>query len=126
MNLTILQGTYAICRFSTNETIPQQIYASSFYSITKTVEEISIVVEESLVPDKTSKVEKNWRIFKVEGPLDFGLTGILNSLTRPIAEAGISIFAISTFDTDYIMVKESKLDLVVEVLEKSGHVVTRN
>lgn len=125
MNLGLLQGTYAICRFSIHDVIPQKIYSSDFYSITKTIDELSLVVEESLAP-ADAKQESDWRVLKVEGPLDFGLTGILNSLTKPLADAGISIFAISTFDTDYILVKGSKLDLAAEMLSKSGHVVTHS
>ena len=123
MNLSVLPGAFAICRFSSNTVIPQTIYASSFYAITKTAEELSLVVESTHAPENAIKIEKSWKILKVEGPLDFALTGILSALIKPLAEAEISIFAISTFDTDYIMVKEEKLELAVNVLKNLNHAV---
>ncbi len=69
------------------------------------------------------KKESDWRILKVDGPLEFSLTGILASVAGPLAKAGISIFAISTFDTDYVMVKSEKAEEAVKVLTKAGHIV---
>ena len=67
------------------------------------------------------KVEPKWRCLKVKGPLDFALTGILASLANPLARAGISIFAVSTFDTDYLLVKEGDLERAAEALSIAGH-----
>lgn len=86
-----------------------------FFSITKTQDELSIVCSEEIVPQNV-KVERGWRCFKVEGPLDFGLTGVLSSIAQPLAQAEISIFAISTYDTDYIMVKKENLQKAIMVL----------
>ena len=76
--------------------------------------------KQSDVPEGV-KCEKGWRCLKVEGPLDFGLTGILASLAQPLAEAKISIFAISTFDTDYILVKDENFKAAVLALSSAGH-----
>ncbi len=87
----------------------------TFFSITKTQDELSIVCVEDKVPQSV-KVEGGWSCLKVEGPLDFGLTGILSSLAQPLAQANISIFAISTFDTDYILIKKENLQKAIAVL----------
>lgn len=105
----------AICRMEKNSQIPSWAKKSSFFSISKTDDELSIVCEEKNVPAEI-KSEKNWRGLKVEGPLDFSLTGILASLANPLAAAKISIFAISTFDTDYVLMKNEKLGAAVKIL----------
>ena len=104
--------------------IPAWALGGDFYSVTKTDEELSIVCDASAIPSDAEanlKTEKNWRALKVQGPLDFALTGILAKLTEPLATAKISIFAVSTFDTDYILVKSETLDRAVEVLKQAGH-----
>jgi hypothetical protein len=78
------------------------------------------VCREGVVPPGT-KCDTGWRIFQVAGPLDFSLTGILSSIAGPLAEAGVSIFALSTFDTDYVMVKAQDVDQAARVLEAAGH-----
>lgn len=99
--------------------VPIQVYQSCFCSISKSDEELSIVCETGLAP-KSHKIEKNWRLIKVVGPLDFSLTGILASLAHPLAEHKISIFAISTFDTDYLLVKDDKLEQAKNILKDKG------
>ena len=86
----------------------------NFWSLTRTAEEISLVSE---IETNTSFVQTEgpWVLFQVEGVLDFGLVGILNSLTKPMADAGISVFVISTFNTDYILVKSDIADTAEEV-----------
>jgi hypothetical protein len=69
------------------------------------------------------KAEKDWRCLQVVGPLDFALTGILASLLIPLAEAGVSMFAISTFDTDYLLIKETTLEVAITALRNAGHYV---
>lgn len=78
--------------------------------------------EEAAVPAEIH-CEPGWRALGVEGPLDFGLTGVLSSIAQPLADAGVSIFAVSTFDTDYVLVRESSLVAAVRALEGAGHVV---
>src|SRR5689334_16436306 len=116
LTLSVMPLLLAVVRLNTSSNIPPwAVEKGDFFSITKTSDELSIVCSEDKVPQDV-KVEKGWRCLKVEGPLDFGLTGILSSLAQPLAEAKISIFAISTFDTDYIMVKNENLQKAVAVL----------
>lgn len=123
MNLTLSVSpeTFAVCRLEANATIPEWIDHNSFFSITRTKDELSVVCLEKDVPAQV-KSEKNWRMFKVEGPLDFALTGILASLAQPLADAKISIFAISTYDTDYLLVKDEKLQAAFDVLGSFCHI----
>jgi hypothetical protein len=119
MNIKIIERDFSVCRLSPDSIIPDWALKSSFFSISRTSTELSIVCEMSLVP-KNVKVEAGWRILKVEGTLDFGLTGILASIANPLAKAQISIFAVSTFVTDYVLVKKDKLDQACRALTSSG------
>ena len=116
ISLKALPIKLAICRLEKNAPIPDWALKHDFFSITRTDEELSIVCPESLVP-KSVKAEKGWAVLKVQGPLDFGLTGILSSLLTPLAKNKISVFALSTYDTDYILVKEHAIDEALEILK---------
>lgn len=117
LTLSVMAIPLAVVRLDVSSSIPNWgIEGAEFFSITKTREELSIVCPEEKVP-RDAKSEKGWRCFKVEGPLDFGLTGILSSLAQPLAEAKVSIFAISTFDTDYILVKKENLQKAIDILD---------
>jgi hypothetical protein len=120
--LTLLPEFLAICRLESSQQMPGWSDSSRFLSITRTQEENSIVCEQSLVPPEVL-CESDWRALKVAGPLDFSLTGILTSLLTPLAKAGLSVFAISTFDTDYVLIKHSSLELAITVLRAAGHQV---
>ncbi len=124
LTLSILPDTYAICRLSKNAAVPAWAFSGEFFSITRTTEELSIVCKQADI-SKATKCEKDWRCLKVEGTLDFSLTGILVSLAAPLADARISIFAVSTFDTDYLLVKENHLENAVKVLSADGHLINR-
>lgn len=115
LSLSILPGRLAVCHLDKNDSIPPWATDDTFFSISRTDDELSVVCHESKVPDDI-KSEKNWRALKVIGPLDFSLTGIIASLANALSEAKISIFAISTFDTDYILVKNRNLEKAVKVL----------
>ena len=121
LQLKIQNGGYGVCKLSVKENIPDWT-KGNFISITRTDEELSIVCEEKYIPGNT-KCEKGWKCLKVMGPLDFSLIGILSALTRPLAIACISIFAISTFDTDYLLIKKDMLKKAVEVLSNKGHII---
>ena len=108
MNLEILPDTFAICRLDAAAPIPAWA-RGDFISITRTRDELSIVCAQINVP-RDVKCERAWRALRGIGVLDFALTGILASLATPLADAGISIFAISTFDTDYLLVKQNDFD----------------
>lgn len=124
LTLAVLPGTYAVCRLDGGATVPGWATSGSFFSVTRTADELSVVCEQGAVSEGVL-CEGGWRCLKVRGPLDFGLTGILASLALPLAEAGISIFALSTYDTDYIMVKATDLEEAVAVLSGSGHTITQ-
>lgn len=119
LKLTVLDGKYTIHRFSPESDIPA--LTGNFLSITRTDDELSIVCDAD-IPLKSEKSERGWACIKVLGPLDFGLTGILARIASVLAEAEISIFAISTYDTDYILVKKEKLAKAKEALLEAGYV----
>lgn len=116
MKLQELPSIFAVCRFEPTSEIPAWVTNSRFFSITRTTDELSIVCEQPLVPIGV-KSENDWRAFKVVGSLDFSLTGILASIAQPLAEAKISIFAISSFDTDFVLVKSADWVRAHEVLQ---------
>jgi hypothetical protein len=120
LGIRILHEDFAICRLGKDEAVPHWASNGIFFSITRTAEELSVVCPESLVPAGIKK-EEHWKCLKVEGPLDFSLTGVLSSLTEPLARGGIGVFALSTYDTDYLLVKKDKLDATVDILVKEGH-----
>ena len=121
--LTLVDGRFAVCRFDPQEARPAWVSEADFSSVTRTAEELSIVCRENLVPEDVMR-EAGWACLKVEGPLDFSLTGVLASLAGPLAEAGISIFAVSTFDTDYLLVKAHDLEDAAVALRQAGHTVS--
>ncbi len=122
LTLSIQPDTLAICRLDPAAPIPSWVTTRDFVSITRTRDELSIVCAQRDMPAGI-RCERDWRALKVDGTLDFALTGILASLTAPLADAGISIFAISTFDTDYLLVKETNLQRTIAVLSQAGHQV---
>jgi hypothetical protein len=116
--LSILPEKLGIFHLSKNSPIPSwAIENSAFSSITKTSDELSIISPQEKIPGGIL-VEKNWRAFKVKGPLGFTLTGIVSSLSAPLAKAKISILYISTYETDYILVEEKNLDKATKILGK--------
>lgn len=100
--------------------------AEGFVSLTRRAEEVSLVTVEEAVPRGEAvavRSQGGWRLLELEGPFDFGLTGILLSVAAPLAEAGVGIFAVSTFDTDVVMVQEEQLERALAALQGAGHVV---
>jgi hypothetical protein len=120
LKLRLLPGTFAVCRLEPDAALPAWALAGDLVSITRTPDELSIVCPESLVPNGIL-AEKSWRCIKIRGPLPFSMTGILASLVNPLAEAGVSLFAFSTYDTDYVLVKDATLERARTVLTKAGH-----
>ncbi len=122
MQLIVLPDKFAVCRLLSSENVPSWVWGNkSLLSVTYTADELSIVCASENVPDDV-QCERLWGAMKVQGPLDFALTGILAALAGPLAEAGIAIFALSTYDTDYILVKEDTLQQAVMVLRQHGHI----
>ncbi len=124
LELLILDERLAICRLGPREIVPSWAARGGFFSITRTHDELSVVCPEEAVPADV-RAEKDWRCFRVAGSMDFSMVGVLASLTTPLAEAKVGIFAISTFDTDYLLVKEDDLNGAIEALVAYGHVVSR-
>lgn len=120
LQLRLLDERLAVCRLPPGAPWPAWLPASGFVSVTRTPAELSVVAAEAAVPVAV-QAERGWRALEVAGPLDFALTGVLASLATPLAEAGVSLFAVSTFDTDYILVKESALEAAIHALSAAGH-----
>jgi len=115
LTLSILPEKLGICHFDKNSEIPEWAKDINFCSITRTNDELSIVCPQTKIPAGVL-AERNWRAFKVKGPLGFSLTGIVASLSRPLAKAKISILYISTYETDYLLVEEKNLGKAREIL----------
>jgi hypothetical protein len=119
--LTLLPGRLAVCRLGAQEPLPDWP-RGELTALTRTTDEISIVCAEECVPPGI-QIEAGWRALKVAGPLDFSLTGILAAIAAPLAAAEISIFALSTYDTDYVLIKETHLADAIRVLSLTGHTI---
>ncbi len=117
--LNILSDTFAICRLNAATPIPKWANGR-FVSITRTPDELSIVCEQDQIPNSV-QAERGWRVLQIAEKLDFSLTGVISKLTTVLAESKIGVFVISTFDTDYILVKERDLERAVEAVKRAGY-----
>ena len=122
LSLTVLKGALAVVRLPANAGLPWWAVASDFLSFTRAPDETSLVCEARYVP-QGERAERGFSALCVAGPLPFEATGILSSLAEPLARAGIPIFAISTYETDYLLLKQSLLPEAIEALEAAGHTV---
>ncbi|MGD8992773.1 MAG: ACT domain-containing protein [Desulfobacterales bacterium] len=120
LSLKILPDRMSVCRYEPTAALPDWIDRSAFYSITRTEKELTLVCREALVPPGT-KCESGWRCFCVEGVLDFSEIGIIFSISQPLANIGVSVFTISTYGTDYFLVKEKELAKAVDALRAAEH-----
>jgi hypothetical protein len=122
LTLRILAERLAVCRLQPGSAIPSWLleHSNGFWSITSSVDELSIVCNADIVPAE-AQAEFGWMVFKVDGPLDFGLVGVLAGVTAALAKAGVSLFAISTYDTDYILVKTDQREAAVQALLGAGY-----
>ncbi len=118
--LSILPETFAIVGLSPGTSIPGWATQGSFFSVTRTLDELSIVVDEALVPAGVQS-QGGWRVMKVHGPFILAEVGVLASLAGPLAAAKISAFVVSTFDTDYLLVANENLAPAISTLERAGH-----
>jgi hypothetical protein len=121
-NLSLLPGIFAVCQLEPDAAVPAWATAGPFFSITRTTDELSIVCDQAVVPEVV-RCERDWRCFKLAGPIPFSTVGVLASLVGPLADAGISVFGISTFDTDYVFIKEAEFQTAVAALRGAGHSV---
>ena len=123
LTLSVLPNLFAVCRLASDAPLPDWATATDFFSITRTTDELSIVCRASQVPPEVQS-ERGWRCLKVNGPLDFSLTGVMVSLAAPLADAAISIFGLATYDTDYLLVKAEDLGRAIHVLTAAGHTIS--
>lgn len=123
-SLSVLPETLAVARLEPRARVPDWAGSPSgrFSSVTRTASELSIVCEASRVPGEV-RAERDWRALVVAGPLDFSEVGVLAALTATLAAAEVSVFAISTFDTDYLLVRDASLTTAIEALGTVGHTV---
>lgn len=117
--LLLLQDRPAVCRMDPHAELPDWAPGASIFSLTRTPDELSIVCPEESVPADVTNEDRG-RALKLEGPLDFSEVGILASVATPLAEAGVSIFTVSTYDTDYVLLKGERLESAVSACENKG------
>ena len=120
LKIIVLPGTIAVCQLPPGSPAPPPPGSDELYAFISTSEEVTVICREGAAPPG-AKVEPGWCALKVMGPLDFSLVGILSALSGQLAAAGISIFALSTFDTDYILVKAEQLAGARAALTRAGH-----
>ncbi len=123
--LTLLSERFAISRLDASSPIPPWATQGPFFSVTRTGDELSVVTELSRVPPGVQS-QPGWRILKVHGPFVLTEIGVLAALATPLAEAKISLFAVSTFDTDYLLVSSETLLAAIAALEQAGHTIHRS
>ena len=123
--LELLPDTLAICRLDAADPVPDWTQQSvGFLTVSRTAEELSITALQRAVPPGV-RCERDYRALRAPGPLPLNLVGILAAIADPLADVGLSIFAISTYETDYVLVKAHDLDVALETLGRAGHEITR-
>jgi hypothetical protein len=120
--LLVLDCTFAVCRLANDAAVSSWATASVLFSITRTADELSVVCRQDAVPEAIP-CERGWRCLRVVGTIPFSVVGVLASLTAPLAKARISVFALSTFDTDYLFVRQNDLAAALAVLRQQGHAI---
>jgi hypothetical protein len=124
-DLTVLPGSFAIARLAADEPLPRWAPQGGFFSVTRTSDEVSVVCLADQIPAGVS-AETGWRALKVKGPFALSEIGVLATLAAPLAEAKVSLFAISTFNTDYLLVSEKHLDAAIAALKDAGHRIEKS
>ena len=123
-SFSVIPGWYAICRLSAKAPLPSWA-GKAFTSITRTADELSIVCDEQRLPPNLDgldlRIERGWALVKILGPFPLDVVGVLASVAKPLADAKISLFALSTFDTDYILVKRTHVNEAIAALTLAGH-----
>lgn len=120
MKLHVLEETLAVVRMQPSDPIPDWVWRGRFASVTRTHDELSIFCEESVVPDAIDGTG-GWRAIRVAGQIAMEISGVISGLTLPLAAKQISLFSISTHDTDYLVIREDRLDDAMDILSRSGH-----
>jgi hypothetical protein len=122
--LTLLEvaGRFAVCKLAPGSAMPAWATAGGVFSVTSTLDELSVVCRQELVP-AGAQAEIGWRCLRVAGTMPFTLVGVLASLTGPVAAVGVGVFAVSKFDTVYLFIKEAEFQMAVAALRRAGHSV---
>ena len=124
MDLAVLSQGLAVCRLEEHEPVPDWAWRGEFVSISRAGGELSIVCAAGAVPPEGVRAERGWRALVVTTEMDFATTGVAAALTAPLAQAGVSVLPIATYDTDYFLVKDDRLADAIEALLAAGHRVT--
>jgi hypothetical protein len=122
LRLTVVPGSWAVVRLAPDAAVPPGVLVPPFHSVTRTPSELSVVCPESAAPPG-ALVETGWALLGLVGPFPFSMVGVLSSVLGPLAASGVSIFALSTFDTDYVLVKRERLAAAISALTAAGHEV---
>jgi uncharacterized protein len=125
LELMVLPEVFAIVRLAADAPLPLWAIEGDFFSVTRTSDELSLVCRANQVPSSLT-AEMGWRALKVQGPFALSEIGVLAALSAPLAQAKVSLFAISTFDTDYLLVSDKKLNAAIAALRAAGHAVSNN
>jgi len=120
LDLHLLEGPYAVCQLEATAQVPAWAEGEGFLSISRASDELTIVCPQKRVPPGV-KAERDWRCFRLLGPFDFALTGILAAVLNPLAQAGVGVFAVSTYNTDYVLIKSERLNQGIMALSQAGH-----
>jgi hypothetical protein len=122
MEIKVIEGAFSVCKLSN---IGQARMEDDLYFLGRTDEEISLVCRTESIPGDTVSREDGWRVFRIQGELDFSLIGILAGISSILAEHRIGIFVVSTYNTDYVMTKADDFERALELLERHGYSVAR-
>ncbi len=122
LSLTLLPDSIAICRLEPEAPLPAWATSAPWWSMTRTADEFSIVCPERCVPEGIV-ASRGWRALRFAGPVPLDQTGILASVTTPLAAARVSVFALATYDTDYVLIPAAQRAAAIEALERAGHSV---
>jgi hypothetical protein len=122
VRLAVVEGEFGVARLHADDPAPGWAREGSITSVTRTADELSIVCAAETIPADV-RAERGWRCIRVVGPLDFSLTGILASIVGPLAAAKVSVFTLSTYETDYVLVRGPRLGAAIECLRAAGHEV---
>ena len=120
MKFKVLQDRFAICRLDPGPAVPDWAMTGTFFSVTRTADELSIICPETSVPEAV-KAERGFHCVQLEGPFDFQSIGILESFLAPLAQAGVPVFAVSTYDTDCILIQAKHWERALSALSQAGH-----
>ena len=124
LQLSLLKDKYGICTLPNTAPIPDWALTQSLASITRTEKELTIVCRLEILPSQYQS-DLNWRCFKIDGSFDLNQIGVISSISSTLADAGISIYVISTYDTDYFLIQEHNLEQTISTLSSSGHSITK-